>query len=386
MIKKAFILGACFLLAWACSKDSGTQTVTPAKALGSYARLATHFSLDTLPGYRVLSIAQPWNGSTAVYRWVLEDSTRHCPDCVLPDSLRAWPRLKVPLRRLVVLGSAQIAFLERLGALDRIVGVGNRSYIYSPALHRRLDSLSLPAVGNGSELNLEQVLQLAPDAVLTFGMGAAIYDDYPRLLKARLPAVLTAEWMEDHPLARLEWMRFIGVLVGKEALADSLFEQSVAKYDSLSALVKARQLPRPLVLLGFPAGDNWQAGGGQSYMARLIADAGGRYVWERQPESGIYVLPLEKALQEGAPADYWLHPSSWRSRAEVQAAEGRVRMLKSWNEGKVYQHCKRLGPYGSIDFYESGVVRPELVLEDLVRLLHPGLLPEADLYYYKRLE
>ena len=369
-----------------CSKDEHRQTSPPAKASASYARMASHFSLDTIAGWRVLSINQPWNGSTSVYRWVLEDSARQCQGCVLPDSLRDSPRLKVPLRRLVVLGSAQIAFLERLGALDRIVGVGNRSYIYSPSLHRRLDSLSLPSVGNGSELDLEQVLQLKPDAVLTFGMGAAIYDDYPRLTKARLPAVLTAEWMEDHPLARLEWIRFVGVLVGKEASADSLFQESLAAYDSLHALVKAKSLPRPLVLLGFPSGDNWQAGGGQSYMARLIADAGGRYVWEDQPESGIYVLPLEKALQEGASADYWLHPSSWRSRSEVQTAEGRVRLLKSWKEGRVYQHCKRIGPYGSIDFYESGVVRPELVLEDLVRVLHPGLLPEKELYYYKRLE
>jgi len=358
--------------------ENQSENVIPG---GRYTRLATRFIVDSIPGYRILTVRNAWTGSEAEYRWLLVDSVRNCPDCEVPDSLRSLPRIRVPLQRLVALSTTQIALIERLGALDRIIAVGNRKYIYSPALQRRIDSLNLPSVGDGNTLDIEKLLTMAPDGILTFATGSAQYDDYPRLARARLPVLLTAEWMEEHPLARLEWIRFMGILLGREALADSLFLESAARYDTLCAQVKRQPGKPPVVIVGYPDGDGWQAAGGESYVARYLSDAGARYLWENRPGSGILRLSLENVLVEGISAQYWLHPSSWQSRAEALRVEPRIALLPVWKNGFVFQHNGRMGANGSNDFYESGIAYPEKVLADLVCILHSDSNCEQATYY-----
>lgn len=374
------------LLCSACEKKEPPAT-TSADVIQGSDHFATHFSIDSIPGYRILTVQNAWNGSAARFRWLLTDSTRHCPDCTVPDSLSGLPRLRVPLRHVAVLSTAQMALMERLGLLDRIVAVGNSDYIYSPALLKRVDSLQLPSVGNGGTLDLEKLLALSPDAVFTFGTGSSQHDDYPRLVQSRLPALLTAEWMESHPLGRLEWIRFMGVLFGREAQADSLFKASALQYDSLCGIAKqVAHKHRPVVLTGYPDGDNWNAGGGQSYVARFLSDAGARYLWEESPEPGFIRIPLEKAMVDGMQAEYWLHPGSWHSRSEILAVEPRVSMLPAWQNNRVYQHSARIGIHGSNDFYESGIAYPERILADMIRSLHPGALSDGAFYYYQHLQ
>jgi len=358
----------------------------PASSTSGYTRFASHFTVDSIPGYRILSVVNAWNGSGTNYRWILVDSARSCPDCTLPDSLLSLPRIQIPLRRIVVLSTTQLALLEKLGALDRVIAVGNKNHIYSPAMHQRMDSLQLPAVGNGNSLDLERILTLNPDAVLTFGTGSSQFDDYPRLSTARVPTLLTAEWMESHPLGRMEWIRFMGVLLHAEARADSLFIEAASQYDSLCGQVAKDSIQRPVVLLGYPDGDNWQAGGGLSYMAQFLEDAGARYLWKDHAEPGILSLSLEIALTQGAQAEFWLHPGAWRSQEEIHRAEARVDLLPVWRNGNIYQHSQRMGKNGSIDFYESGIAHPERILADLIRILHPGILPDSTLSYYRRVE
>lgn len=380
----AALLGS--VLWWGLRGNAGPRPVVEKPLITSgFTQFATHFTIDSIPGYRILTVRNAWNGNGATMRWLLVDSLPSCPDCTIPDSLLALPRLRIPLRRLVVLSTAQLAMLERLGELDRVIAVGTRDYIYSPAMQKRIDSLHLPCVGNGSGLNMETLITLVPDAVLTFGTGSVQYDDYPRLAKARIPTLLTAEWMESHPLGRLEWLRLLGVLLHRETLADSLVLSSAMRYDSLSGLVRNVHIKRPVVITGYPDGDNWQAGGGQSYQARFLADAGAQYLWASNPEPGQIQLSLEAALTTGTVAEFWLHPSAWQNRAEVLRNEPRVQMLPAWRKGQVFQHSGRIGANGSNDFYESGIVYPERILADLIRILHPGLLDSTELWYYRRL-
>lgn len=366
------------------SRSRGFGVIEEPALRGSTA-YARHFSIDTLPGFLLLTVHNAWNGHESSLRWILLDSTRACRGCVIPDSLRALPRVRIPLQRVALLSTTQLALFERLGALDRIVAVGTRHHIYSPAMHQRIDSLALPAVGNGSSLDVEQLLMLAPDAVFTFGTGSTQHDDYPRLTRARLPTLLTAEWMENHPLGRLEWIRLLGVLLHLETQADSLFENSLHHYDSLCALIPDT-LPRPVVITGYPEADNWNTGGGQSYVAQLIHDAGGQFLWKESTQPGFVQYPLEKALTDGLQASIWLHPKNWYSYSEVIQAEPRVHILPAVQHNKIFQHSHRLGENGSIDYYESGIAYPERILADLIQLFHPSLSQDSGLYYYEHLD
>jgi len=339
---------------------------------------AEHFSINYGDGYKILNIKEAWNGDSENHRWLLLDSNEN----KIPDSLKKLPVIKIPVKRAVVLSTVAIAFMEKLGLLESIVAVENRSLIYSEKMQNLMDSLLLKQVGSGNSLDLETILILNPDIVITFGTGSTIYDDYPRLKTAGIPAILTAEWMESHPLARLEWLKFFGILFGKEKEADSIFKETVHRYNSLAeqALNSAE---KPSVITGYPQGSEWLAGGGNSYFAKFLRDAGAKYVWENTPQAGILTLNIEAALQSGTQAQFWLHPSLWASKAEIMQNEPRMQIFPSWQNNKIYQSSKRTGKNGSRDFYESAVVYPDLVLADLIFIFHPEILPEHSFVYYE---
>jgi iron complex transport system substrate-binding protein len=362
-----------FFLA-SCAKESTS---------GAVSERAEHFSVDYFDGYKILSIREAWNGDLEKHRWLLLDSVFN--ESELHDSLKNLPKIRVPVKKAIVLSTTAIAFMERLDLLDKIIAVENRNLIYSEKMQNLIDSFSIKQVGSGNALDLETILLLQPALVLTFGTGSTLYDDYPRFKTADISAVLTAEWMESHPLARFEWLRFFGILFGKEHEADSIFAETRKKYGSLAqlALNTAR---KPMVLTGYPQGSEWLAGGGSSYFAKFLQDAGAKYIWESSKQAGTLTLGIETALQNGMQAEFWLHPSLWTSKAEIMQNEPRISMLPLWQSGKIYQSSKRISKNGSRDFYESAVANPDLVLTDLISIFHPEILPEHDFVYYKRIE
>jgi len=357
-----------------CSKEP----VTEAKG-----GRAEHFSVDSFNGYRVLSIKEAWNGDTEKHRWLLLDSAFGTAE--LPDSLRNLPQIKIPVKKAVVLSTTAIAFMERLSVLGRVAAVENRNLIYSEKMQHLIDSLSVKEVGSGNSLDLETIMVLQPDVVFTFGTGSSVYDDYPRLKTAGIPAILIAEWMESHPLARFEWLKFFGILFGKEKDADSIFTEISEKYNLLAGLAHNAE-KKPPVLTGYPQGSEWFAGGGNSYFAKFLRDAGAQYIWENTAKTGLLTLNIEDALQSGSQAEFWLHPSLWTSKAEILQNEPRMNMLPLWQNGKIYQSSKRIGKNGSRDFYESAAAYPDLVLADLIFIFHPEILPQHKFVYYESLK
>jgi iron complex transport system substrate-binding protein len=372
-LKFLLIFFSLFFLT-SCAKESTS---------GVASERAEHFSVNYFDGYKVLSIREAWNGDLEKHRWLLLDSA--FKESELHDSLKNLPKIRVPVKKAIVLSTTAIAFMERLDLLDKIVAVENRNLIYSEKMQNLIDSFSIKQVGSGNTIDLETILILQPALVLTFGTGSTLYDDYPRFKTAEISAVLTAEWMESHPLARFEWIRFFGILFGKEREADSIFAETQKRYDSLAQLALSTTR-KPLVLTGYPQGSEWLAGGGGSYFAKFLHDASAKYIWESNVQAGTLTLGIETALQNGMQAEFWLHPSLWTSKAEIMQHEPRISMLPLWQSGKIYQSSKRIGKNGSRDFYESAVANPDLVLADLIFIFHPEISPEHDFVYYERVE
>jgi iron complex transport system substrate-binding protein len=372
-MKFLLIFSILFFLV-SCSEESMFSTTS---------ERAEHFSVDSFNGYKILSIKEAWNGDLEKHRWLLLDSA--FKESELPDSLKKIPIIHIPVKSAVILSTTAIAFMERLDLLDKIIAVENRSLIYSEKMQNLIDSFSIKQVGSGNTLDLETILILQPALVLTFGTGSTLYDDFPRLKSAGVLAALTAEWMESHPLARFEWLNVFGILFGKEREADSIYKETVHKYNLLSQKA-IYSTEKPIALTGYPQGSEWLAGGGNSYFAKFLQDAGAKYIWENNTRTGTLVLGIEMALQSGMQAEFWLHPSLWTSKAEILQNESRISTLPLWQSGKIYQNSKRIGKNGSRDFYESAVVNPDLVLADLIYIFHPEILPEHKFVYYKGVE
>ena len=285
--------------------------------------------------------------------------------------------LHVPLKRVVALSSAQVGFLLRLGLMDRIAAVGEGKYVADSALYARVQKGETVEVGNGTSISLEKILAARPDLVMDFATGGS-QDDYERINSLGIPLMLTSEWQEEHPLAKIEWIKLFGKLFGVEALADSIYEQSKREYlaaaksalDSVGRDAPSRMTstedasPCPRVIAGMNYGGVWYAPGGNSFTAHLIKDAGGCYLWASDTSREL-TFTLEEIMLVADSADVWVNPGAFASAEDMLAAEPRIKHIRAFREKRVCQNDGRKGPGGGNDFYESAVAYPAELLQSL---------------------
>lgn len=365
---------------WKASRNDSTVgnacVERPALSLSE----AENFGLDSCGGFRVLWVQ---NGKSDPLRWVLVDSLS--PQS-LPENLKTLPKLHVPVQRIVALSSTYLGYLKALGATERIIAVDTKKYIADSNFYKRMDSLNLAEVGEGMAVSPEAVYGLSADVILSFSTGSSIHDAFPKLSKLGMPVALTSEWREKSPLSKAEWIKFFGVLVGREALADSFFAASAAHYLTLkSRLDSIPDAERPVVMTGGPTAGTWYASAGKSFTATLIRDAGGIYLWAQDSSADGLAMPFEQAYVDGQKASVWLNPGGASSPEELLGRDSRVKLFPTWASGEIYGYDLRKGPEGGLDFYESAVVKPDSLLLDVAKILHPARFQTTPSQWYRKL-
>jgi iron complex transport system substrate-binding protein len=239
-------------------------------------------------------------------------------------------------------------------------------------------------VGSGTGLNAEKLIAIHPDLVLGNAIGEEEFAALQRLQTAGVPVLVTAEWMEDSPLARAEWIRLFGILLGKEREADSLFAAIETSYLALAeqARLAAQKEGRPTVLIGAPFRDVWFVSGGRSYMARFLADAGADYLWANDSTAGGVPMSFESVLNRARNADFWIDPSDWHGLDEGLKEDARFKDFDAFQRRNVFNNNAREAQRGFSDYWESGIVNPQRVLADLISIFHGR---GDSLFYYHRL-
>lgn len=329
----------------------------------------------------VVTVRDAWPGAEPL-RYALVS-----PGAPVPDGDRFDGVISVPVQRVVALSTTVIPHFRDLGVVDRLVGVDLAEHVYDDEVYRRVGRGDVAAVGSAESLNLERVVAARPDLIVTSAMGR---DDptLVRLASSGIPVVVLADWREVSPLGRAEWIRLFGALFGRRAEADRLFRERVGRYEEISGRVAAvPEGERPSVFANAPWQGTWPVPGGDSYIATLFADGGGRYLWADSPGTGSRFLDLEAVLQRAVNGDFWFNLNfGWVSREDARRLDSRLTVFKAYRTGQMYHYNRRVRPWGANDFWESGAARPDVVLADLVRIMHPELLPDHELVYYRRLE
>jgi iron complex transport system substrate-binding protein len=269
-----------------------------------------------------------------------------------------------------------------LDVADTLVAVDATAWISSPAFVARADELV--EIGSGPTVNLEILLDLDPDLIMTYGQGNE-WDTFPKLEEVNLPYVINAEWTESTPLARAEWVKFVSLFYNREAEANRQFEAIVSEYESLSARAAAVS-EKPTVLLDAPFQGTWWVAGGGSFAAQLLEDAGAEYVWADNESTGSLMLDIESVFEEAGNADYWLNTGSWNSLDDARKADERFTEFAAFENEQVYNNNRRMGPGGGNEYFETGPAYPHRVLADLIHIFHPEILPDHELYYYQKLD
>ena len=371
------------LLLSSCTGRSGSAIDpdlenTPVDA---YTRYASGFRVFEQGSYTVIEVTDPWQQSkNVIFSYVLAPSQE-----VLPDSLKNRPFIKTPVERVIALSTTHVAMIDQLGSTESIVGLSGSKFIYSSPIRERIESGSITDVGYGQGLDFETIVRLEPDVLFLYGVEGNVMTTLEKLTDLGIPAVFCGEYLETHPLGKAEWIRFFSLFYNKEEQSTSFFQYIDSAYSALSALASG-VLPKPVVLNGLPWKDTWFMAGGKSFAAQLIEDAGGDYLWSDSPSTQAVPLDLESVYLRAINADIWINPGAAGSLADILLLDERLGDLNVLKNGHVFNNDARSSLAGGNDYWESGTVRPDLVLADLIEVFHPDLLTDHSFVYYRQLK
>ncbi len=346
-----------------------------------FPQYATGFTVQYHEGYTVATVTRPWPGAQRSFRYVLAERGTKLPSDIQPSATTRV--IRIPVRSVVTMSTTFLPPLEELGVLDSLKGHSQTQWIYSPAVRTLVKEGQVKEIGSGTTLNVEQLLAIHPDVVFVNRYGSE-WAAGAKLRETGVPVVVIGDWAETTPLGAAEWIKFISLFYDREKQANTIFDGISARYNALKKLAASAR-DRPTVFSNAPYQGQWTVPGGQSFAARLFADAGAHYLWKSAPETGSLTLDFESVYARAYNADFWLNPGNWNSLADGLRLDPRVREFRAFRNDQVYNNNARENRYGGIDYYESGLSHPDRVLADLIKIFHPGLLRDHALYYYRRL-
>jgi len=342
---------------------------------------AQGFQVEYHKHYKIITVNNPWRDANRSFQYVLVQCGTPVPSGFEPSQV-----VQVPIQQIAVLSTTHLGHLDSLQLLDTLVGVSNLKLVYSQEVRQHLQKNDVQEIGSNSNLNIEKILDLSPDLITTYGTGNPQHDAHPQLLAAGLKVAINSEYMESTPLGHAEWIKFTALFFNQEQAVNQQFNQIVKEYQSVAAIAQKAQ-NQPTVITGFNRNGTWNIPGGNSYVAKLLKDAGANYLGADNAESGSIPLSFEAVYDRALNAQVWLNGSrDWTRLQDVARADERYTKLSAFQSGRVFNNNARVNEFGGNDYWQSGTISPHLVLSDLVKILHPELLPEHQLVYYQPLK
>lgn len=384
-------------LVWAQASPTQTANLDACVASGAYDPATDYFPekasfsytenirVEYANNYKVVTVTDAYDGADA-FTYVLVQCGTPAP--AAQDFPAGTQFVDVPVSRFVALSTTQIPHLIMLNQLDTLIGMDSFLYVSAPEVRERIAADALAEVGFGAEINIEVLLDIEPDLVMSYGFDPQT-DAHPKLIEAGIFAALNAEWRENDPLGRAEWLKYTALFFNAEQEAAADFDEIVAAYEDVRAsLQDIPQDERVSVLWNSPFQESWVIPGVETFSGKLIEDAGGivALAEEAPTPDGLAFLALETVYAEALDADVWVvNQYNTPTLSAFIAQDNRYTDFSAVQSGNVWNNDKDSNENGGNNFYELGVTRPDLVLQDLAAAFYPERYPTHEFSFLRQL-
>lgn len=373
----------CALVFVACAGE-------PARSLEEFSTVvyepsyATGFDISGAEGAAstLITVRNPWQGAEGVEKRLFISREGEG----VPEGFEGQV-IEGSAERVVCMSSTYVAMIDAIGCTERVVGVSGIDFIYNSRVREAASEGRVHDVGHDSNINFELLLTLRPDVVLLYGVAGENGVANAKLDELNIPYFYLGDYVEESPLAKAEWTVVVAEILGVRERGEELFAGIENRYLELRKRVEESATERPTVMFNTPYRDTWYMPSSRSYAVRIVEDAGGRYVYDGNHGTASQPIDLELAYVLTREADYWINVGQYATLEDLRRDNPRFVGAKAVREGRVYSSDRRATAKGGSDFWESAVVNPDVVLRDLVAILHPELnLVSEELTYYKRIE
>ncbi|MDX1543015.1 MAG: ABC transporter substrate-binding protein [Christiangramia sp.] len=339
---------------------------------------AKGFSIIKFENYSILKVNTPWPEAEDPFIYLLAEK-----DAEIPEDLEYDQKVEVPVETIVVTSTTHIPALEALNEEEKLVGFPGLNYISSEKTRKLIDEGEISELGQNENINTEILIDLSPDVVIGFAINAS-NKSFETIQKTGIPVIYNGDWTEATPLGKAEWIKFFGVLFGKEEKAEEIFNEIRNEYLKAKKLAKTSE-KRPTVIAGSMYNDKWYMPYGNSWQAQFIKDANADYLYSDTEGDGSLSLAFESVLEKAEAAEYWVSSGQFTSYEQLFNETEHYKRFKAVREKKVYSVSLSTGEKGGITFYELGPQRPDLILKDLISIFHPTLIEDYEPVFYKPL-
>ena len=368
---------AITLAAASCgNRHNGTSAGMPVPM-----KYAQYLDIRDCKGYSVADIVNPWDTARLLHRYILVPA-----DSALPAGLPEGTLIRTPVDHIIVYSSVHASIIDMLGGSGRISGVCEPEYMTCEAIREGIAAGTIIDCGNSVSPNIERIADAGGKVIIASPFANSGYGAAGKL---GIPIVEAADYMENLPLGRTEWVRLFGALLGCRERADSLFHEAESEYNEVKDKVMQHiqdcggDSHRPTLLVERKYGASWDVPGGASYMVRIYEDAGADYIFGDNSSTANINMSFENVLKEGMDADIWVlkywseEPMSY---ASLQAEYHLYSRFKAFREKRIFG-CNTF----SSTYYDDIVLHPAWILADLAAVFHPDLMKDYRKRYFQPL-
>ncbi|SDD04973.1 ABC transporter substrate-binding protein [Williamwhitmania taraxaci] len=373
MKKQLFLIGAIVLLLssilTSCGGNSNSNTDSgfvevPLK----YARLFRVFKSHDVTR---IDLINPWDTAVLLKRYYLVPKDAASTNVPVDGEV-----IDVPLKRMACAFATEICYAEQLGLLDAIVGVSEKQYITNKYMLSRIEKGFVSEIGPAMAVNLEQLIKISPDI---FFVSPFKDNKYGPVEASGVPLGIVSAYLETHPLGRAEWVKFMALFFGKEQEANKNFSEIEVRYKALVAKAKEATL-LPTVFASKPYQGIWYVSPGNSYMAQLFADAGARYLYADRKSQGPIPFDFETVYKQAVHADFWVVLENYQGVYSYQTMKDEYASYADFDAFKARKvvFCNT----NNTAYYDEGLLRPDVLLSDLLKAFHPELMEGYNPVYF----
>ncbi len=264
---------------------------------------AQQFTADCYEGgYTMLTIAE----SDARFLVVPEDAAE-------VDSLPADVTvLRQPVENIYLVSTSVMDLFLHLDALDSIALSGTRAESwYLPEAQQAMEEGRVAYAGKYSAPDYEQILAAGCGLAIENTMILHTPDVKEQLEHFGIPVLVERSSYESDPLARMEWIKLYGILLGKEELAERTFSAQEA---AIQPILMQEPTGKSCAFFSLTTNNLATVRKGNDYVAKMIEMAGGSYVFSGLTDNGNSLatmnLPLEDFYAGAKDADVLIYNSA----------------------------------------------------------------------------